>query len=89
MAIKKTDLVIVNRSFWPQGQVIGEALLQFAEEAAKDGSVCVITQAYEDLSQKFVTEGRGKSVEVKACKSYTTSSSGFLSRSCLRDSKLS
>lgn len=80
MAIKKTDLVIVNRSFWPQGQVIGEALLQFAEEAAKDGSVCVITQAYEDLSQKFVTEGRGKSVEVKACKSYTTSSSGFLKR---------
>lgn len=80
MAIKKTDLAIVNRSFWPQGQVIGEALLQFAEEAAKDGSVCVITQAYEDISQKFVTEGRGKNVEVKACKSYTTSSSGFLKR---------
>jgi hypothetical protein len=80
MAIKKTDLAIVNRSFWPQGQVIGEALLQFAEEAAEDGSVCVITQAYEDISQKFVTEGRGKNVEVKACKSYTTSSSGFLKR---------
>lgn len=80
MAIKKTDLVIVNRSFWPKGQVIGEALLQFAEEAAKDRSVCVITQAHEDLSQKLVTEGRGNNVEVKACKSYTTSSSGFLKR---------
>ncbi|WP_458735730.1 hypothetical protein [Zobellella taiwanensis] len=40
---KKTGLAIVNRSFWPKNQVIGEALLRFAEHAAKTQSVCVIT----------------------------------------------
>ena len=80
MGSKKTDLAIVNRSFWPQSQVIGEGLLQFAEQAAKDHSVCVITQADGDLSELLASEGRGKSVQVRACKSYTTSASGLVKR---------
>jgi len=80
MGSKKTDLAIVNRSFWPQSQVIGESLLQFAEQAAKKHSVCVITQADGDLSEMLTREGRGKGVQVRACKSYTTSASGLVKR---------
>ena len=78
--VKKTDLAIVNRSFWPQGQVIGEGLLQFAETVAKKHSVCVITQEEENLSELLATQGRRKNITVRACKSYTTSSSGILKR---------
>lgn len=80
MARKKTDLAIVNRSFWPQSQVIGEGLLQFAEQAAQSGSVCVITQAEGDLAGLLASKGRGKGVEVRACKAYTTSASGVIKR---------
>lgn len=80
MARKKTDLAIVNRSFWPQSQVIGEGLLQFAEQAALNNSVCVITQAEDDLAGLLASEGRGRGVEVRACKSYTTSASGVIKR---------
>ncbi|OEY65153.1 glycosyltransferase family 4 protein [Marinobacter sp. X15-166B] len=80
MARKKTGLVIVNRSFWPQSQVIGEGLLQFAEQVAEHHSVCVITQADGDLSGLLESKGRGKDVQVRACKSYTTSASGVIKR---------
>lgn len=80
MGSKKTDLAIVNRSFWPQSQVIGESLLQFAEQAAKKHSVCVITQADGDVSERLTREGRGKGVQVRACKSYTNSASGLAKR---------
>ncbi|WKU19017.1 glycosyltransferase family 4 protein [Advenella alkanexedens] len=80
MSKKKTDVAIVNRSFWPQSQVIGEGLLQFAEQVAQHHSVCVITQAEGDLAAKLAKEGRGKGVQIKACKAYTTSASGVLKR---------
>jgi hypothetical protein len=80
MGRKKTDLAIVNRSFWPQNQVIGEALLQFAEKAAGSQSVCVITQAGAGLEDLLKREGRGQGVQVRACKVYTTSASGLVVR---------
>lgn len=80
MGKKKTDVAIVNRSFWPQSQVIGEGLLQFAEQVAKENSVCVITQAKGDLAAKLAKEGRGKGLQIRACKAYTTSASGILKR---------
>jgi len=80
MGARKTDLAIVNRSFWPQSQVIGEGLLQFTEKAAENHSVCVITQADGDLFAQLAEVGRGKGVQVRACKSYTTSASGVLKR---------
>ena len=80
MKRKKTDLAIVNRSFWPQSQVIGEGLLQFAEQAAQDHSVCVITQADGDLSTRLAEAGRGHNVQIRACKSYTTSASSVIKR---------
>lgn len=80
MRSKKTDLAIVNRSFWPQSQVIGEGLLQFAEHATKNYSVCVITQAETDLQELLKENGRGQGLVIRACKSYTTSASGVLKR---------
>lgn len=77
---KKTDLAIVNRSFWPQGQVIGEGLLQFAEKAAENHTVCVITQADGDLSALLAKAGRGVGLKIRACNTYTNSSSGVLKR---------
>ena len=77
---KKTDLAIVNRSFWPQGQVIGEGLLQFAEKAAETHSVCVITQADGDLSALLAKARRGAGLKHRVCKTYTNSSSGIFKR---------
>ena len=80
MARTKTDLAIVNRSFWPKSQVIGEGLLQFAEAAAEEHSVCVITQADVNLAARLAVEGRGRGIQIRACKSYTTSASGLVKR---------
>jgi len=77
---KKTDLAIVNRSFWPKSQVIGEGLLQFAELVAKQYSVCVITQEEGNLEALLAGKGRGRGVQVRACKAYTTSASGLIKR---------
>lgn len=76
----KTDLAIVNRSFWPRNQVIGEGLLQFAELAAKNHSVVVITQSKDDLVDRLAQAGRGRDVDVRVCRAYTTSASRLLLR---------
>lgn len=80
MGRKKTGLAIVNRGFWPGSQVIGESLLQFAEKAALDRSVCVITQAEGDLASTLANAGRGEGVQIRASKAYTTSGSGLIKR---------
>ena len=77
----KVDLAIVNRGFWPQSQVLGEALLCFAEQAAETQSVCVIMQSQECVREIMQDAGRGKNVQVRACKAYTDSSSGLAKRS--------
>jgi hypothetical protein len=77
---KKTGLAIVNRSFWPQDQVIGEGLLQFAEAAAANCSVCVITQQQDCLEQLLLKNGRGRGIKIRACKAHTTSASGIVKR---------
>lgn len=75
-----TDLAIVNRSFWPEGQVIGESLLQFAEKMAESSSVCVITQANGKLRQKLKEQSRGIGVRMYVCKAITSSNANLLKR---------
>lgn len=77
---KKIDVAIVNRSFWPQSQVIGEGLLRFSEKVAEHHSVCVITQAKGDLGAELAREGRAKGVQIRSCKAYTTSASNLFKR---------
>ena len=80
MAVKKSVLAIVNRSF-KYDSPIGEGLLQFAELASVKGTVCVITQAEGDLRADLDAAGRGNGVLIRACKSYTYSASGVIQRS--------
>ena len=73
--MKRYDLAIINRSFWPKNQTIGESLLQLSEETIRDGkSAVVITQSTENL--KKITEqcGRGLGVTFKTCKARSNSS---------------
>lgn len=76
---KKSDLVIVNRSFWPKSQVLGEALLQFAELSSQDKTVSVITQE-KDLEKHLKESNRGAGLKVYGAKAYTTSSSSLPKR---------
>ena len=45
----RTDLAILNRSFWPVYPVIGEALLRFAEKAADQNKIAVILQDHAGI----------------------------------------
>ena len=81
MLFKRYDLAIINRSFWPKSQIIGESLLQLGEKTIHDGkSAVVITQSSNNL-KKIVTESdRGLGVAFKACKSRSDSSTKLLYR---------
>ena len=77
---KRCDLVIINRSFWPKSQVLGEALLQLGETAAKTHKVCVITQSDVNLQTELDASGRGENVVFRACKSHSNSATHLLWR---------
>lgn len=77
---KHCDLVIINRSFWPKSQTLGEALLQLGETAAKTHKVCVITQSDVDLQAELDTSGRGENVVFRACRSRSNSATHLLWR---------
>ncbi|GEM_PF-411766 len=76
----RSDLAIINRSFWPVYPVIGEALLRFAENAAGELRVSVILQDHADIRSKLSQQGRGKGVAFYPCKAWTTSASGIARR---------
>lgn len=81
MRSKKIVLAIVNRSFWPQSQVIGESLLQLAESVAQRQNVVVITQSDGKLKDRLAQAGRGQGVRVLDCLSRSDSSTGLVKRS--------
>lgn len=68
-------IAIVNRSFWPQSQIIGEGLLRFAEEMVLNQPVTVITQTPVNLTAELLAAGRGQGVIFHAMRTRTTSSS--------------
>lgn len=76
----RTDLAIINRSFWPVYPVIGEALLRFAEKAADQNKIAVILQDHAGIREQLARHGRGKGVRFFPCKAWTTSASGVLRR---------
>lgn len=77
---KKYDLAIINRSFWPESEILGEAKLLLAEKVAKNGSACVITQASSNLAVEAKRLNRGKGVKFYTTKSRSNSSSGIVRR---------
>lgn len=78
--MKRADLAIINRSFWPIYPVIGEALLQFAEKKAENKKVCVILQDHAGIRSKLAEHNRGEGVSFYSCKAWTVSSSSILRR---------
>lgn len=73
-------IAIVNRSFWPQSQIIGEGLLRFAETQALSHPVTIITQTPSNLSEELRVAGRAQGVLLFAMHARTTSSSQLLWR---------
>jgi hypothetical protein len=76
----RKDFALVNRSFWPNGQVVGEALLGFAELASNDYSTLVVTQFSGDLNRELALSHRGCRLKISKCGSWTSSSSNILLR---------
>jgi len=78
---KRYDLAIINRSFWPKNQIIGDALLQFGENASDKGKDVVIITQYTGNLKKIVDKfGRGSNLLFRSCKSRSDSSSKLLVR---------
>jgi hypothetical protein len=78
---KKTGLAIINRGFWPDGQVIGETLLQLAERVSETSRVCVITQSKGNLRESLDSHHRGQNLKLMTCRARSDSSSGYVMRS--------
>jgi len=78
---KRYDLAIINRSFWPKNQIIGESLLQLGESASNKGKdVVIITQhtgSLKKIAEKF---GRGSDLLFRSCKSRSDSSTKLMFR---------
>lgn len=77
---RRSDLAIINRSFWPVYPVIGEALLRFAENAAVQQHVSVIMQDHAGIRSQLARHQRGTGVAFYPCKAWTTSASGVVRR---------
>lgn len=80
MKLKRADLAIINRSFWPIYPVIGEALLRFAEKNAGTKDICVILQDHVNIFSKLKKYERGQGVKFYPCKAWSTSASSILYR---------
>ncbi|KFZ29214.1 hypothetical protein IDAT_05960 [Pseudidiomarina atlantica] len=77
---KKYDLAIINRSFWPDNKILGEAKLRLAEEMSRNYRVCVIAQSALNLQQEARDKNRGKGIRFFSSKSRSNSSSHLLLR---------
>ena len=77
---RQQKYAIINRSFWPDNQVIGEALLQFAERISSTSMVTVIAQSSKNIEEELEQFNRGEDVKFKCCKLRALSGSSFLTR---------
>ena len=73
-------IAIINRSFWPCDQILGDALLQFAELMSVHMTCYVVTQSQRNFKEKYTKENRGTNITLRACRAYTNSSNSILSR---------
>ncbi len=62
MLKKKYDVAIVNRSFWPDFPVLGEALLSLAESLSKDRKVTVLSQGKAPIKETVDKLARAQNV---------------------------
>ncbi|MGN5013062.1 hypothetical protein ACTG24_19115 [Aeromonas veronii] len=80
LMLKRLDLVIINRSFWPVYPVIGEALMRFAEQQSLSKNVGVILQDHAGIKEHLTREKRGLGVNFYPCHALSVSGSSILRR---------
>ncbi|WP_429218157.1 glycosyltransferase [Aeromonas veronii] len=80
LMIKRLDLAIINRSFWPVYPVIGEALMRFAEQQSLSKNVGVILQDHAGIKEHLTRENRGLGVDFYPCHALSVSGSSILRR---------
>ncbi len=78
--MKRYDVVIINRSFWPIYPVIGEALLRLAEKLAPSKKVGIIMQDHQNISQSLKKSNRGNGVSFFKAFGFSNSSSSIVVR---------
>ena len=74
------DLLIINRSFWPIYPVIGESLLQLAENLAFSKKIAVVNQDHVGIKEKLKNQNRGVGVSFFPAWALSNSSSNILVR---------
>lgn len=74
--------VIINRSFWPESDVVGEGLLNIAELASNNNhDVYVICQSGKNIKNHLIDSHRGSKIKnVYAMNAFTDSSSSIILR---------
>ncbi|WP_235464078.1 glycosyltransferase [Aeromonas australiensis] len=80
LMLKRLDLAIINRSFWPVYPVIGEALMRFAEQQSLSKNVGVIFQDHAGIKEHLTREKRGLGVNFYPCHALSVSGSSILRR---------
>lgn len=78
--MKNNKFLIINRTFWPDNDVIGEALLTLAEKTSIHTSTYVVCLSKKRIKEKLVKYSRGSRVQFKSMRSITTSSSNLFLR---------
>lgn len=77
---REEKLFIVNRSFWPESQLIGEGLLRLAEQQANTIKVGVVFQQQGNTQSQLADAGRGKGVGLYPCELRAVSGSSIVKR---------
>ncbi|MCR3984546.1 glycosyltransferase [Aeromonas caviae] len=80
LMLKRLDLAIINRSFWPVYPVIGEALMRFAEQQSLSKHVGVVFQDHVGIKEHLAREKRGLGVNFYPCRALSVSGSSILRR---------
>jgi glycosyltransferase involved in cell wall biosynthesis len=78
--VKRYDLVIINRSFWPVYPVIGEGLLKVAEKLAGSKKISVVLQDHDNIKQNLKKFNRGAGVDFFSIAAFSNSSSSLIKR---------
>ena len=78
--MERFDLLIINRSFWPNYPVIGEGLMRLAENLSSYKKVAIILQDRDNIKKNAKKFNRGNRVNFFPIYAISNSSSGLLKR---------
>lgn len=76
----RADYAVVNRTCWPDGHVIGDALMQVAEQLATRGRTVLIGQSRHDVAARAQRDGRANGVTLAIARMRADSGASILLR---------